>query len=62
MFSKRLARAGRMAFPAVRAFTSPRRWEEGGVVTTTMRNLGLQALFALGTPPERLARYYGGHA
>jgi rSAM/selenodomain-associated transferase 2 len=62
VFSKRLARAGRMAFPAQRAFTSARRWEEGGVVATTVRNLGLQALFVLGTPPERLARYYYRHA
>ena len=62
VFSRRLARAGRMAFPSVRAFTSPRRWEEGGLVATTIRNLGLQALFACGLPPERLARYYGEHA
>ena len=60
-FSQRLARAGRMAFPAVRAFTSARRWEEGGVVTTTVRNLGLQALYAAGCSPERLARLYGNH-
>jgi rSAM/selenodomain-associated transferase 2 len=60
-FSQRLARAGRMAFPAVRAFTSARRWEEGGVMATTARNLGLQALYAAGFPPERLARFYGGH-
>ena len=55
-------RAGRMAFPDVRAFTSARRWEEGGVMATTARNLGLQALYALGFPPERLARLYGYHA
>lgn len=62
VFSQRLARAGRMAFPRPRAFTSARRWEEGGVIATTVRNLGLQALFACGLPPERLARYYGQHA
>lgn len=61
-FSQRLGRAGRMAFPAVRAFTSARRWEEGGVVATTVRNLGLQALYAAGLPPDRLARLYGDHA
>ena len=61
-FSQRLARAGPMAFPAVRAFTSARRWEEGGVMATTARNLGLQALYAVGFPPERLARLYGYHA
>jgi rSAM/selenodomain-associated transferase 2 len=62
VFSRRLGRAGRMAFPAVRAFTSARRWEEGGVVSTTVRNLGLQALYAAGFPPERLARLYRDHA
>jgi rSAM/selenodomain-associated transferase 2 len=62
VFARRMARAGRVAFPRVRAFTSARRWEEGGVLATTVRNLGLQALFAAGWPPERLARYYGSHA
>jgi rSAM/selenodomain-associated transferase 2 len=61
-FSQRLARAGRMAFPPVRAFTSARRWEQGGVMATTARNLGLQALYAVGFPPDRLARLYGDHA
>jgi rSAM/selenodomain-associated transferase 2 len=61
-FSQRLARAGRMAFPPVRAFTSARRWEQGGVMATTARNLGLQALYAAGFPPDRLARLYGDHA
>jgi rSAM/selenodomain-associated transferase 2 len=61
-FARRLSRTGRMAFPAVRAFTSARRWEQGGVMATTLRNLGLQALYTAGLSPERLARLYGGHA
>lgn len=61
-FARRLARTGRMAFPAVRAFTSARQWERGGVMATTLRNLGLQALYAAGLSPERLARLYGEHA
>jgi rSAM/selenodomain-associated transferase 2 len=61
-FAQRLARAGPMVFPPVRAFTSARRWEEGGVMATTLRNLGLQALYAAGWSPERLARLYYGHA
>jgi len=61
-FARRLARTGRMAFPQVRAFTSARRWEKGGVMATTLRNLGLQALYTAGLSPERLARLYGGHA
>lgn len=61
-FARRLVRTGRMAFPQVRAFTSARRWEKGGVMATTLRNLGLQALYTAGLSPERLARLYGGHA
>jgi rSAM/selenodomain-associated transferase 2 len=61
-FARRLSRTGRMAFPQVRAFTSARRWEKGGVMATTLRNLGLQALYTAGLSPERLARLYGGHA
>jgi rSAM/selenodomain-associated transferase 2 len=61
-FARRLSRTGRMAFPPVRAFTSARRWEQGGLMTTTLRNLGLQALYTAGLSPERLARLYGRHA
>jgi len=57
-FVKRLARVGRLAFPRVRAFTSPRRWERAGIVTTTVRNWWLLGLYAAGLPPQRLARMY----
>jgi GT2 family glycosyltransferase len=57
-FMRRLGRAGPLAFPSVRAFTSARRWEQGGVVATTLRNWRLQALYASGWPPERLAGLY----
>jgi rSAM/selenodomain-associated transferase 2 len=59
-FVRRLARAGRLAFPPVRAFTSPRRWERAGLLRTTARNAWLLALYGLGSPPERLARLYEG--
>lgn len=58
-FVARLRRAGRLAFPAVRAFTSPRRWERYGIVGTTVRNWSLLARYAAGASPERLARRYG---
>lgn len=58
-FVRRLARTGPMAFPAVRASTSPRRWERGGLLATTLRNWRLQALYAAGWSPERLAHLYG---
>jgi hypothetical protein len=59
-FARRMARAGPLAFPGVRAVTSCRRWERDGLVVTTLRNWGLLALYAAGWPPERLAEYFGG--
>jgi rSAM/selenodomain-associated transferase 2 len=57
-FVRRLGRAGRLAFPRPRAFTSPRRWERHGVVGATVRNGWLLAQYALGRTPEDLARGY----
>jgi rSAM/selenodomain-associated transferase 2 len=59
-FVRRLGRAGRLAFPPVRAFTSARRWERQGIVVTTLKNWSLVAWYALGASPERLARVYEG--
>jgi rSAM/selenodomain-associated transferase 2 len=38
--------------------TSARRYEQEGVVYTTIRNGMLQLQYALGVPPERLVRWY----
>jgi rSAM/selenodomain-associated transferase 2 len=57
-FVCRLGRAGRLAFPRPRAFTSPRRWERHGVFGATLRNGWLLAQFAAGRRPEDLARGY----
>jgi rSAM/selenodomain-associated transferase 2 len=57
-FVRRLRRAGRLAFPRTRAFTSPRRWERHGVVGATLRNWWLLAQYAAGRRPEDLARLY----
>jgi rSAM/selenodomain-associated transferase 2 len=57
--ARRLARAGPLAFPAVRAFTSARRFERRGLFATSARNLGLLALYAAGLAPAHLARLYG---
>ena len=57
-FARRLARAGRLAFPKVRALTSCRRWERYGLVGATLRNWALLALYAGGFAPERLAKIY----
>lgn len=59
-FVRRLHRAGRLAFPAVRALTSSRRWERHGLVGATLRNGWLLGLYGLGWPPDRLARLYYG--
>jgi rSAM/selenodomain-associated transferase 2 len=61
-FARRLRRAGRLAFPAARAFTSARRFERRGMLATSLRNLWLLALYSAGRAPERLARLYGGRA
>ena len=38
--------------------TSARRWEHGGIVRTLLRMWLLRALFAVGVPAVRLARWY----
>jgi rSAM/selenodomain-associated transferase 2 len=38
--------------------TSVRRYEQEGIVYTTIRNWMLQLQYALGVPPERLVRWY----
>lgn len=57
-FVRRLAGLGRLAFPRPRAFTSARRWQQAGLLRTTARNGWLLALYALGRPPDELARRY----
>ena len=59
-FVRRLRRAGPLAFPAARAFTSARRFERHGMLATSLRNLWLLALYTAGRAPSRLARLYGG--
>jgi rSAM/selenodomain-associated transferase 2 len=43
----------------VEASTSAERWRRDGWARRSARNLGLLALYRLGTSPERLARLYG---
>ena len=54
-FIRRLAGVGPLAFPPQRAFTSARRWERRGLVSTTLRNWCLLALYASGWRPRVLA-------
>lgn len=45
-------------FLSSKAITSARRWQEEGVVFTTMRNWVLITLYLLGVSPAKLARFY----
>ncbi len=58
-FVSRLKRAGRLAFPPIRAVTSARRWERHGLVATSLKNWCILGLYAAGWAPERLAALYG---
>ncbi len=57
---RRLKRAGgRIVILPERAVTSARRWEQEGILYTTLRNWCLVTLFLCGVDAGRLARWYG---
>jgi rSAM/selenodomain-associated transferase 2 len=41
-----------------RVMTSPRRWEEEGVIYCILRNWTLQILYFLGVSPHKLVKFY----
>jgi hypothetical protein len=43
----------------VKAVTSSRRWRDDGWLRRSGRNLVCLAMFRLGVPIERIARFYG---
>lgn len=51
-------RGGRIVLLPERVTTSPRRWEQEGVLLCTLRNWALQLLYYAGVSPGRLARFY----
>ncbi len=53
-----LKRRGRPACLRARVVTSGRRWEARGVLRTILLMWRLRLLYALGAPPQRLARDY----
>jgi rSAM/selenodomain-associated transferase 2 len=57
--SRLLKRRGRPACVRARVSTSARRWEARGVLRTILLMWRLRLLYALGAPPQRLARDYG---
>jgi rSAM/selenodomain-associated transferase 2 len=56
--SRLLKRRGPPACLRGRVRTSGRRWESRGVLRTVLLMWRLRALYALGVPPQRLARHY----
>jgi rSAM/selenodomain-associated transferase 2 len=57
-FLNRLRRKGRLVLLPVPVITSARRFLEGGVLRTQMRNVLLVLLFVLGVNPTLLKRFY----
>lgn len=56
---KRIRKRGdRICIIPEKVRTSPRRYEQEGIVYTTIRNGMLQLQYALGVSPERLVRWY----
>lgn len=43
----------------VDARTSSRRWRQDGWISRSLRNLGCLALYGLGAPVDRIAKFYG---
>ncbi len=59
VLSRRLKRIGRPACLPARVVTSGRRWDQHGIVRTTVMMWRLRLAFFLGAEPARLARRYG---
>jgi rSAM/selenodomain-associated transferase 2 len=56
---QRMKRSGKKIFIfRDRAMTSPRRWEEEGLVNCILRNWTLQILYFLGVSPHKLVKFY----
>jgi rSAM/selenodomain-associated transferase 2 len=56
---RRMKRTGEKIFIfRDRVMTSPRRWEEEGLIFCILRNWTLQILYLLGVSPHKLVRYY----
>lgn len=57
---RRLKQWGRIEIVPLPAITSGRRWQKLGLLKTTLINQLVIIAYFLGTPPERLARWYRG--
>jgi hypothetical protein len=57
---RRLRRRGRVALAPGPVVTSGRRWEQHGLLKTTLINQFMLGAYHLGVSPHRLARFYRG--
>ena len=53
--AKKMKKEGKIALLREAVITSPRRWNQEGVLCTTLRNRGLMMAYRLGVPPRILA-------
>jgi len=56
----RLRKVGRFVIRPEKTITSPRRYQEAGVVRQMLRNWKVMAGYFAGVPPETLSRWYEG--
>ncbi len=56
--TRRLKREGRLAPLRVKVDTSGRRWEAHGPIRTILLMYALRLAYAVGVPPDRIARWY----
>jgi len=57
-FFRRLKKSGKTLLIKEGLHTSSRRWEQEGVLFTTLRNWTLLTLYLAGVPPRRLRKWY----
>ncbi|MBW2055172.1 MAG: TIGR04283 family arsenosugar biosynthesis glycosyltransferase [Deltaproteobacteria bacterium] len=56
---RRLRKQGNIVTLPVPVFTSPRRWQNFGILKTTLINQLVIAAYVMGIGPEMIARWYG---
>ncbi len=56
---RRLRKQGNIIILPVPVFTSPRRWQNFGILKTTLINQLVIAAYVMGIAPEGIARWYG---
>jgi hypothetical protein len=61
IFMRKFRRRTRIVLLPGPLHVSPRRWEQSGPLTQTVRNWGLLVAERVGVPPRRLARWYRPH-